>query len=67
MNSLVVPLPVVRVQARELVAGFDLVRPRTRPREPIHEKNRADHHGQQDHAYVGRYSTLDFIIATSVP
>src|SRR5258708_5066182 len=52
-------LPVVRVQARELVASFDLVRPQTRRSEPILEKNRPDHHGQYDHDYIGCY--LDFI------
>src|SRR5260370_6214458 len=51
-------LPAVLVQASELVANLDLVRPRTRGSEAILEKNRRDHHGQQDHDYVGRY--LDF-------
>src|SRR5260370_4449004 len=51
-------LPAVRMQASELVANLDLVRPRTRGSEPIFEKNRPDHHGQQDHDYIGRY--LDF-------
>src|SRR5260370_30274965 len=55
----VVGLPVVRLQAGELVANLDLVRPQTWGSEPIHEKNRPNHHGQQDHDYVGRY--LNFI------
>src|SRR6266478_9101569 len=54
-----VRLPVVRVQARKLVASFDLVRPQTRGSETALEKNRPDHHGQQDHDYIGCY--LDFI------
>src|SRR5260370_17906525 len=52
-------LPVVRVQAGELVAGFDFVRPQTRRSEPILEKNRPHHHGQHNHDYIRRY--LDFI------
>src|SRR5260370_25903328 len=58
-QSAVVRLPVVRVQPRELVAGFDLARPQTSRSKAIHQKNRPDHHGQHDHDYIGRY--LDFI------
>src|SRR5260370_25346283 len=49
----------VGVPAGQLVANLDLVRPGTRGSEPIHEKDRPDHHRQQDHGYIGRY--LDFI------
>src|SRR5260370_29412730 len=52
-------VPVVRVQAGQLVANLDLVRPRTGGSEPLHEKNRPDHHGQQDHDDIG--CNLDFI------
>jgi hypothetical protein len=42
-----------------LVANLDFIRPQARGSEPIHKKNRPDHHGQQDHGYIGCY--LDFI------
>src|SRR5260370_19948757 len=54
-----VRVPLVRGQARELVASLDLVRPQTRGSKSIHEKNRPDHHGQHDQRYIGRY--LNFI------
>src|SRR5260370_21974712 len=55
----VVRLPVVRVQAGEVVANLDLVRVLAWDAKTIFKKNRPDHHGQHDHGYIGRY--LDFI------
>ena len=55
----VVGVPLVCVQAEELVARFDFVRRRTTGSETILEKDRPDHHGQQDDDYIG--GNLDFI------
>src|SRR5260370_39851436 len=60
-------LPAVLVQASELVANLDLVRPQTRGGEPIFEKNRSDQHVQKDHDLVGRYLDMAYINTTTVP
>src|SRR5713226_7261368 len=56
----VVGVPLVCMQDGELVANLDFVRVGTVFSEPIYEKNRPNHHGQDDHSYIGRYLEFSF-------
>src|SRR5579859_1010899 len=59
-QSALMCVPLVRGQARELVASFDFVRVWTVFSEPIDEKNRPNQYRQHDHDYIGDYFDFSF-------